>query len=59
MKQAKPKRSRGKPPLSDVESTVLISVRMTPTQRDKFKALGGSEWIRQQIDGANPRLDTP
>lgn len=51
MKQ--PKRPKpGKPRLSDVEQTVLVSVRMTPTQRQKFKALGGSEWVRAQIDAA-------
>ncbi len=49
-KPQKPKRSRGKPPLSDVEQTVHVTVRMTPTQREKFKALGGSEWLRAQID---------
>jgi len=51
MKQPKPKRaSRGKPPLSDVEKTVYLTVRVTPSQRDKFKALGGSEWLRVQIE---------
>ena len=50
MKQPKPKRSRGRPPLSDSEKTVHVMVRMTPAQREKFKALGGSEWLRKQIE---------
>lgn len=50
MKQPKPKRNRGHPPLSDVEKTVHVTVRMTPTQRDKFKAMGGAEWLRGQIE---------
>ena len=60
MKQAKPKRSRGKPPLSDAEKTVHVTIRMTPTQRERFKALGGSEWLRSKIDKAvmteNPEI---
>ena len=31
---------------------VLIAARVTPEQRDKFRALGGSEWLRKLIDKA-------
>ena len=40
----------GHPSLSESEDTILISIRMTPSQREKFKALGGSKWLRAQID---------
>lgn len=50
MTQNKPKRSRGKPPLSDTEKTVHVTHKMTESQREKLKALGGSEWLRAQID---------
>lgn len=60
MTQQKPKRATaGKPPLSDTEKTVKVLIPMTVSQREKLRKLGGSEWIRQQIDGASPRLVTP
>jgi len=50
--QAAPKRL-GRPELPPEKSkseTVLL--RMTPAQREKLAALGGAEWLRQQIERA-------
>lgn len=30
-----------------------ITVRLTPEQREKLKALGGAKWIRKIIDDAS------
>ncbi len=60
MKQSKQKRATaGKPPLSDAQKSVKVLITVTPAQREKLKSLGGSGWVRAQIDGASPRLGTP
>lgn len=48
-----PKRM-GRPPGSTrTDRTAVIPVqRVTPAQREKFDKLGGSEWLRAQIDKA-------
>lgn len=33
-----------------VAGTKYVSVRLTPAQQSKLKALGGSEWIRARLD---------
>lgn len=33
-----------------VAGTKYVSVRLTPAQQSKLKALGGSEWIRAKLD---------
>ena len=44
---------RGRPPGSAIGSmTERIEVRMTTTQREKLKALGGAQWLRDQITAA-------
>ncbi len=50
MSESKQKRSRGKPPLSASDRTVRVNVTMTESQRDKFHALGGSEWLREMVE---------
>lgn len=45
------KNRRGRPALPPGEKTVVVSVRLTPTRRDKLRALG-SEWLGQEIDAA-------
>jgi len=45
----------GRPRLSQDEKTVAVPIRLTESQRDKLKALGGPAWIRQTIDSSNPR----
>lgn len=61
----KPKPGRGGPrpgfggaqpgagrPLAADAPTVGVTLRVTPAQRDKLRALGGAAWLRQQIDAA-------
>lgn len=53
----KPKRGgarkgAGRPPIVKGEVTVPVPIRMTVRQRDKLKRLGGSPWVRRQIDEA-------
>ena len=50
-----PKRPPGRPPgtTKPIEAkAVRVNVTMAPHQHDKFKQLGGSAWLRQQIDRA-------
>lgn len=51
-------RGQGRKPLSDQEKTVLVSIRMTDKQKSKLKSLGGSAWIRKQIDESQIPLVT-
>ena len=47
-------RGQGRKPIKAGEETVTVSLRMTPAQREKLKALGGAEWVRDRIDRAKP-----
>lgn len=47
-----PGRGQGRKPLADGEETVLVSMRMTSSQRAKLAALGGAPWVRSAIDSA-------
>lgn len=40
----------GRKPLGPGEQTVSFPVKMTETQRDKLKRLGGAPWVRRKID---------
>lgn len=55
MPNPQPKRPPGRPPgtTKPVEQH-MINVRLTirPDQREKLDTLGGSGWLRQQIDKA-------
>jgi hypothetical protein len=42
----------GRKPMSPDGYAVRINLTMTKDQRDKLKQLGGSAWIRQQVDNA-------
>ncbi len=42
-------RGQGRPPLSEDEPTVTVSLRMTQTLRDKLARLGGAQWIRDKL----------
>ena len=46
------KRGQGRPPVKAGEETVTVSLRMTPTQREKLERLGGAKWVRDRIDRA-------
>ena len=45
-------RGQGRKPIKAGEETVTVSLRMTPTQRDKLARLGGAAWMRERIDKA-------
>jgi hypothetical protein len=51
-KRGGPNRGQGRKPLNQDGPSVLVSVRLTPAQRDKLRELGGGVWIRAQIAGA-------
>lgn len=51
-KRGGPNRGQGRKPLATDGQTVRINLTMTAEQRDKLKKLGGSAWIRQQVDNA-------
>jgi uncharacterized protein (DUF4415 family) len=59
MEVTKPKRPRGRPPgtgkpiKDESEKVKKTSVTIRADQIEKFKALGGSEWLQQMIDKAN------
>ena len=40
------------------EETVTVSLRMTPSQRERLERLGGAKWVRERIDRAKePNAD--
>lgn len=45
-------RGQGRKPIKQGEKTVIITIRVAESQREKLKKLGGGSWIRQQIDNA-------
>lgn len=45
-------RGQGRKPLSDADPTVVVSVKMTASQREKLARLGGPAWLRNKIDQA-------
>lgn len=45
-------RGQGRKPLIAGEATTLVTGRVTDAQRHKYLALGGSAWLREQIDRA-------
>ena len=42
----------GRKPLDAGEETVSFPVKMSLSQRDKVKRLGGAPWVREKIDKA-------
>jgi hypothetical protein len=47
-----PGRGQGRKPIEEGIGTVPFPVRLTPSQRDKVKRLGGAPWVRDRIDEA-------
>lgn len=45
-------RGQGRHPLPEDQRTVAGSVRLTPAQWEKFRALGGNAWLREKVDRA-------
>lgn len=48
-------RGQGRKPLSKEEPTVVVTVKMTDTQREKLSRLGGAAWVRRKIDLAREK----
>lgn len=51
-KQPTSERKPGRPRLEEGADTVPVTLRMTPTQREKLAKLGGPPWVRGKIDKA-------
>jgi len=45
----------GRKPLRAGVQTIVVTIRATPEQRDKFNALGGPEWFRRAVERAKLR----
>jgi hypothetical protein len=50
-------RGQGRKPLSGEEPTLVVTVKMTASQRAKLARLGGPAWIRKKIDQAGEPKD--
>jgi len=44
-----PNRGQGRKPQGE-EAMVNVSIRLTPNQRETFKAIGGSVWLRESLN---------
>jgi hypothetical protein len=42
----------GRPPIKDGEQSIPVMIRMTESQKEKLKRLGGPPWVRDRIDKA-------
>jgi hypothetical protein len=45
-------RGQGRKPIAQGVESVIIPIRATPEQREKFHALGGAAWFRKVLDRA-------
>jgi hypothetical protein len=45
-------RGQGRKPISNLEKSVTINMRVTPTQKLIFKRRGGAKWFREMINAA-------
>lgn len=54
-KHGGPGRGQGRKKLSNDSDSVRVNTSMTSFQHEKFKRLGGSVWLREQIDKAEDR----
>ena len=43
-------RGQGRKPLAIGEATIPVTIRMTKTQAEQLKLLGGPKWLRAQIE---------
>jgi hypothetical protein len=52
-----PKKKRapgaGRKPIKPEDRHINTSIRLTPTQREKFDALGGIKWLREFLDNSD------
>ena len=40
----------GRKPLAEDSDSVVVTLRLTPAQRDKLRELGGAAWVRSMLD---------
>lgn len=50
----KPKHPGGRPPKAPEDRAEQVSIRLTPAEKEKFKQLGGNDWLRRAIARAKP-----
>jgi hypothetical protein len=48
-------RGQGRKPLPDDERGVVGSIRLKPAEWEKYRALGGIEWLRAKLKAAKPK----
>lgn len=46
------KKKAGQRPIKQGTESVIVTMRMTPEQREKLQRLGGAAWVRKRIDRA-------
>ena len=49
-----PGRGQGRKPLKAGDPTVTVLIKMPTSTRENLKVLGGSAWVRAQIESASP-----
>ncbi len=52
-----PGRGQGRKPLVEGEVTVVVSIKMTASQKAKLAALGGAAWVREMIDSVKKQTE--
>lgn len=53
-------RGQGRKPLVPGMSTVGVTIKLTPPQKEKLSRLGGGAWVRDKIEQAeDPGQDAP
>jgi hypothetical protein len=45
-------RGQGRKPLKEGVESVIVPIRMLPSQREKLQRIGGAAWVRKAIDRA-------
>lgn len=45
-------RGQGRKPIVEGVASVIVPIRCSPEQKEKFHALGGAEWFRRTLNRA-------
>jgi len=51
------KRPAGRPEVAPEDRLEVVPIRLSTSQRNKLRLLGGAGWIRKKIDAAKVVLD--
>lgn len=51
-------RGQGRKPIAAGVDSIVIPIRATPEQREKFHALGGADWFRRVLNRAKLPTNT-